>query len=113
MKKPPYMTPKSDFLTKNGDYGSGCLGYCSKFPSSNIPGMANLTWYNIASIAVVCLGGFTYGFGFAVFASSIGQPGFYAYFNLDRESCYPTRAYLSLTKPEQQAATRRSSRPFL
>jgi hypothetical protein len=47
--------------------------------------MANLTVYNIAIVGVICLGGFTYGFGFAVFTSSIGQPGFYQYFNLDRE----------------------------
>lgn len=46
--------------------------------------MANLSFYNIGIIAIVCLGGFTYGFGFAVFVSSIGQPGFYAYFNIDR-----------------------------
>jgi hypothetical protein len=48
--------------------------------------MANLTLYNIGIIAITCLGGFTYGFGFAVFVSSIGQPGFYAYFKLDRKS---------------------------
>jgi len=50
--------------------------------------MANLTIYNIGIIAITCLGGFTYGFGFAVFVSSIGQPGFYAYFKLDRTSIY-------------------------
>lgn len=48
--------------------------------------MANLTLYNIGIIAITCLGGFTYGFGFAVFVSSIGQPGFYTYFKLDRKS---------------------------
>jgi hypothetical protein len=47
--------------------------------------MANLTIYNIAIVGVICLGGFTYGFGFAVFTSSIGQPGFYRYFDLDRK----------------------------
>jgi hypothetical protein len=46
--------------------------------------MANLTLYSVASISIVCLGGFTYGFGFAVFTSSIGQPGFYDYFKLNR-----------------------------
>ena len=30
---------------------------------------------------------FGYGFGFGVFITSIGQPGFYKDFNLDRESC--------------------------
>ena len=48
--------------------------------------MANLTGYNIAICAVVALGGFTYGFGFAIFVLSIGQPGFYLFFKLDRKS---------------------------
>jgi hypothetical protein len=42
------------------------------------------TWYNFAVVAFVALGGLTYGFGFGVFVSSIGQPGFYKYFKLDR-----------------------------
>lgn len=48
--------------------------------------MAKLTLYNVAICLVVALGGFTYGFGFAVFISSIGQPGFFLYFSLDRKS---------------------------
>ncbi len=48
--------------------------------------MANLTLYNVAICLVVALGGFTYGFGFAVFVSSIGQPGFFLFFTLDRKS---------------------------
>lgn len=55
--------------------------------------MAKLTNYNIAIVAFVCLGAFTYGYSFAVFATSIGQPGFYAYFKLDRE--FPASHYLS------------------
>ena len=47
--------------------------------------MVRLTKYNIAICLVVAWGGFSYGFGFAVFVTSIGQPGFYKYFNLDRE----------------------------
>lgn len=47
--------------------------------------MANLTSYNVAICCVVSLGGFVYGFGFAMFVTCIGQPGFYEYFNLDRE----------------------------
>jgi hypothetical protein len=54
-------------------------------PGHNAFAMAKLTNYNIAIVAFVCIGGFTYGYAFAVFATSIGQPGFYAYFNLDRE----------------------------
>ena len=46
--------------------------------------MANLTFFNVAICLVVACGGFAYGFGFAVFVTSIGQPGFYLYFNLDR-----------------------------
>ena len=48
--------------------------------------MANLTFFNVAVCMVVALGGFAYGFGFAIFISSLGQPGFYVYFNLDRKS---------------------------
>lgn len=50
--------------------------------------MARLTSYNLAICLVVSLGGFTYGFGFAVFVTSIGQPGFYEYFNLDPTTSY-------------------------
>lgn len=42
-----------------------------------------LSWYNIAIVLFVCMGGLSYGFCFSVFATSIGQPGFYAYFSLD------------------------------
>lgn len=47
--------------------------------------MSKLTWYNIAICLVVSWGGFAYGFGFAIFVTSLGQPTFYEYFNLDRE----------------------------
>jgi hypothetical protein len=47
--------------------------------------MVRTTNYNIAVALAVALGGFTYGFGFAVFTTSIGQPGFYKYFDLDRK----------------------------
>lgn len=43
----------------------------------------NLTLYNVALVLFVALGGLTYGFGFGVFVSSIGQPGLYKYFDLD------------------------------
>ena len=42
--------------------------------------------YNRLVCILVSLAGFTYGFGFAVFVTSIGQPGFYIDLNLDRES---------------------------
>ena len=48
--------------------------------------MARLTWYNISICAIVAVGAYGYGFGFGVFVSSIGQPGFYKDFDLDRES---------------------------
>lgn len=47
--------------------------------------MIKLTLYSIGVCLVICLGGFTYGFGFASFVTSMGQPGFYEYFNLQRE----------------------------
>ncbi|KAH6662489.1 general substrate transporter [Halenospora varia] len=40
------------------------------------------TAYNVAVGATVAMGSFTYGFGFASFSTSIGQPGFFEYFNL-------------------------------
>jgi len=51
--------------------------------------MVSLTKYNIAICLVVAWGGFSYGFGFAIFVTSIGQPGFYDYFKLDRECTVP------------------------
>jgi hypothetical protein len=50
--------------------------------------MANLTKYNILISLVVAWGGFAYGFGFAIFVTSVGQPGFYIYFKLDPSSDY-------------------------
>lgn len=46
--------------------------------------MGSLTIYNIAICMTVGWGGYSYGFGFAVFVSSLGQPSFYEYFKLDR-----------------------------
>ena len=63
------------------------FSFLSLFPRSNTK-MAKLTSYNIAICLIVSLGGFTYGFGFSVFVTSIGQPGFYEYFNLDPTSSH-------------------------
>ncbi|KAK5317577.1 hypothetical protein LTR70_005772 [Exophiala xenobiotica] len=46
--------------------------------------MGGLTWYNIFICLIVSWGGYAYGFGFATFITSQGQPGFYTYFKLDR-----------------------------
>lgn len=51
--------------------------------------MTNLTSYTVGIDSFVFLGAFTYGFAFSVFVTSIGQPGFYKFFNLDCE-CYYT-----------------------
>ncbi len=48
--------------------------------------MAKLSNYNMAICLVVALGGFTFGFASAVFVTSIGQPGFYVYYQLDPTS---------------------------
>ncbi|KAK5726095.1 hypothetical protein LTR15_004287 [Elasticomyces elasticus] len=48
--------------------------------------MAKLTLFNIGICLVVALGSFGYGFGFGAFITVIGEPGFYAYFELDRKS---------------------------
>jgi len=50
--------------------------------------MAKITNLQAGVVAFVALGAFTYGFAFAVFITSIGQPGFYKYFNLDPTSSY-------------------------
>ncbi|GAQ12315.1 probable metabolite transport protein CsbC [Aspergillus lentulus] len=50
--------------------------------------MARITLYNILISCFVALGSGSYGYGFAVFPTSTGQPGFYSYFNLDPESSY-------------------------
>jgi hypothetical protein len=47
--------------------------------------MAKLTNYNIWIGMIVAIGTFGYGYGFGVFITSIGQPGFYKDFDLDRE----------------------------
>jgi hypothetical protein len=60
--------------------------------------MAHLTLFNVGICLVVALGSFSYGFGFGVFISSVGEPGFYSYFDLDRES--PVVMYLSRTCSE-------------
>jgi hypothetical protein len=46
--------------------------------------MAKITNYNTFVVLFAMLGGFSYGFAFSVFATSIGEPGFYLYFDLDR-----------------------------
>jgi hypothetical protein len=46
--------------------------------------MVHLTGYNFAIALFVAAGGYTYAYAYAVFATVIGEPGFYAYFNLDR-----------------------------
>ncbi|KAF2016671.1 general substrate transporter [Aaosphaeria arxii CBS 175.79] len=53
--------------------------------------MTKTSGYNIAVGLIVAVGSFTYGFGFASFATSIGQPGFFAYFGLSLTG--PNAAY--------------------
>jgi hypothetical protein len=44
--------------------------------------MARLTSYNVLIASLVAVGGFSYGFGFSIFATSIAMPGFNSYFGL-------------------------------
>ncbi|KAF1831116.1 MFS sugar transporter [Decorospora gaudefroyi] len=44
--------------------------------------MTKTSGYNVIVGLIVAVGSFTYGFGFASFATSIGQPGFFQYFDL-------------------------------
>lgn len=60
--------------------------------------MVNLTRYNISIVLIVCLGAYSYGFSYAVFGTSIGEPGFYLYFALNRKQrpiCYHDLALLN------------------
>ena len=50
--------------------------------------MVNLTRYNINIIVAACFGAYSYGFSYAVFGTSIGEPGFYEYFALNRKCLY-------------------------
>lgn len=47
--------------------------------------MPKLTTYNVLIGVIVAIGTFGYGYGFGVFITSIGQPGFYVDFDLDRK----------------------------
>ncbi|KAL0929487.1 uncharacterized protein CTRU02_215653 [Colletotrichum truncatum] len=44
--------------------------------------MLSTTRFNVIIASIVATASFTYGFGFASFATAIGQPGFYEYFQL-------------------------------
>lgn len=48
--------------------------------------MAKLTGYNIRVCLVVIIATFSNGFGAASLSTSVGQPAFYAYFDLDPTS---------------------------
>lgn len=48
--------------------------------------MAKLTLYNIRVCVVVTIASFSFGFGASIFVTSVGQPGFYSYYNLDPTS---------------------------
>lgn len=52
---------------------------------TNTATVVNLTSYNMAIVAFTALGGYTYAYAYAIFATTIGQAGFYTYFDLDRE----------------------------
>ncbi|KAK5226846.1 hypothetical protein LTR47_004379 [Exophiala xenobiotica] len=48
--------------------------------------MLRLTSYNIWIVLASALGAYSYGFSFAVFVTSIGEPGFFTFFKLDPAS---------------------------
>ncbi|KAJ9604753.1 hypothetical protein H2200_010867 [Cladophialophora chaetospira] len=59
--------------------------------------MAKLTKYNIAICLSACTGGFSYGFGAGSLPTSLGQPGFYTYFNLEPTSLYTANVVSALS----------------
>ncbi|EXJ82873.1 hypothetical protein A1O3_06689 [Capronia epimyces CBS 606.96] len=48
--------------------------------------MLRLTAYNVWIVCASCLGAYSYGFSYAVFVTSIGEPGFFLFFGLDPTS---------------------------
>lgn len=48
--------------------------------------MAKLTSYNKKVCLVVVTAAFSFGYGASVFVTSVGQPGFYSYYNLNPSS---------------------------
>ncbi|KEF58321.1 uncharacterized protein A1O9_06247 [Exophiala aquamarina CBS 119918] len=50
--------------------------------------MAKLTNYNIKVCLVVIIAAFSFGFGASIFVTSVGQPGFYRYYDLDPTSLH-------------------------
>lgn len=59
--------------------------------------MAKLTTYNVVIGMIVAIGTFGYGFGFGVFITSIGQPGFYIDMKLDRELRIHVAQHITVT----------------
>lgn len=47
-----------------------------------------LTSFNVAIVAFVALGSYTYAYAYAIFSTTIGQAGFYVSFGLDRKSLH-------------------------
>ncbi|OQU95925.1 hypothetical protein CLAIMM_02080 [Cladophialophora immunda] len=50
--------------------------------------MPKLTSYNIKVCLVVVIAAFSFGYGASVFVTSVGQPGFYSYYDLDPTSLH-------------------------
>jgi hypothetical protein len=63
--------------------------------------MAKLTGFNILLVLFVAAGGFTYGFAFSVFVSSVGQPAFYTYFGLKGQLGNPYLGYIQTVDNNQ------------
>ncbi|KAI1630482.1 general substrate transporter [Exophiala viscosa] len=54
---------------------------------------AYYSWYNLSIVFALCLGSLTYGYCFSIISTTLGQPGFYAYFGLAAVATDPNYAY--------------------
>ncbi|UNI21324.1 hypothetical protein JDV02_007323 [Purpureocillium takamizusanense] len=44
-----------------------------------------VTWFNLAVVLVLCFGSLTYGYSFSIVSTTLGQPSWFAYFDLTQD----------------------------
>lgn len=70
--------------------------------------MAQLTRYNIVIGLIVALGAYGYGFGYGMFITVIGLPGFYKDLDLDRECALSPVTMVDSQSTQRRANTQQS-----
>ncbi|VUC25612.1 unnamed protein product [Clonostachys rosea] len=51
------------------------------------------SWYALSIVFALCLGSLTYGYAFSIISTTLGQPGFYSFFELTQDSTDPEYSY--------------------